>query len=137
MSLEAIGKLVSQHSSSSVEIQSQNDKSAREQAAVRTMFNWMMLGMIILGIGVAMIVVNKNFDIGKWFSLLSSFLVLGGAGVGAAGVLNAVRQAANITGSSNQKSLPTDSVPHELPSITERTTQLLASEETRTNKLIK
>lgn len=101
------------------------------------MFNWIMLGMIILGIGVAMIVVNKNFDIGKWFSLLSSFLVLGGAGVAAAGMLNAVRQAANITGSPNQKSLPADSVPPEPPSITEQTTHLLASEEARTNKLIK
>src|SRR6185369_14420 len=137
MSLETVGKLVVQHSSSSVEVQRRNDKAAREQAAVRTMFNWIMLGMIILGIGVAMIIVNKNFDIGKWFSLLSSFLILGGTGVATAGFLNAVRQAANITGPPNQKSLPTNPVPDELPSITERTTQLIAAEEPRTNKLIK
>ncbi len=103
-----------------------------EQAAVRTMFNWLMLGMIILGIGVAMIIVNKNFDIGKWFSLLSSFLILGGTGVATAGVLNAIRGATR----SNEKALHTNTVPNELPSITERTTQLIPAEEARTNKLI-
>jgi hypothetical protein len=137
MSLEAVGKLVVQHSSSSVEVQRRNDKVAMEQAAIRTMFNWLILGMIILGAGVAMIIVNKNFDIGKWFSLLASFFILGGTGVATAGVLNPLRQAANFTGSPNQKSLPTNPVPDELPSITERTTQLIKAEEARTNKLIK
>lgn len=136
MSLEAIGKLVAQHSTSPVEVQRRNDKVAREQAAVRIMFNWLILGLIILGIGLAMIVVNKEFEIGKWFSLLSSFLILGGTGVATAGVLNAVRRAASITGPSNQKTLHTNTVPNQLPSITERTTQLIPAEEARTNKLV-
>jgi len=93
------------------------------------MFNWIMLGMIILGAGAAMIVVNKNFDVGKWFSLLSSFLILGGTGVATAGVLNAIRRAPGISGPPEQKSLPTNPVPNELPSITERTTQLIPAEE--------
>src|SRR5215813_13498425 len=91
MSLDAVGKLVAQHSVSLVAAPRTNDKAAMEHAAVRTMFNWIMLGLIILGIGAAMIIVNKNFNIGKWFGLLSSFLILGGTGVAAAGVLNAVR----------------------------------------------
>lgn len=139
MSLETIGKLVARHSSSPVETQNKIDKAASEQAAVRTMFNWLTLGMIILGIGVAMIIVNKNFDIGKWFSLLSSLFVLGGTGVATAGMLNAVRGAASISGkrASNQKSLGNDSVmPEQPPSITERTTKLLPEEDARTNNLI-
>lgn len=139
MSLEAIGKLVAQHSASPVEVQNKLDKVAREQAAVRTMFNWIALGMIILGIGIVMIAVNKNFDIGKWFSLLSSLFILGGTGVATAGVLNAVRGASSISGkrTENQKSLNTGSVmPEQLPSITERTTQLLPAEDARINKLI-
>ena len=103
------------------------------------MFNWLTMGIIILGIGVVMIVVNKNFDIGKWFSLLSSLMMLGGIGVATAGVLNAVRGAASISEkrSPNQKSLDAGSGPGEaLPSITERTTQLLPPEDARTNELI-
>ncbi len=140
MSLETIGKLVAQHSSSPVEVQQKIDKFAIEQAMVRNMFTWLTLGSIILGIGVAMIVVNKSFEIGKWFSLLSSFLILGGAGVATAGVLNAVRGAASISGvrPPNQKSLGAGSDPGEqLPSVTERTTQLFPAEDARTNKLPK
>jgi hypothetical protein len=60
MSLEAIGKLVGKHSASPVEVQRRSDKVAIEQAAVPTMFNWPMFGMIILGIGVVMIIVNRT-----------------------------------------------------------------------------
>jgi len=138
MSLETIGKLVAQHSSSPVEVQQKIDKLATEQAMVRNMFTWLTLGMIILGIGVAMIIVNKNFEIGKWFSLLSSFFVLGGVGVSMAGLLNAMRTGSSISGTRpNQKSLGAGAVPgQQPPSITERTTRLLPAEDTHTNKLI-
>jgi len=139
MSLETIGKLVAQHSSSPIEAQKKIDKIASEQAAVRNMFNWLTLGMIILGIGVAMIIINKNFDIGRWLSLLSSFFILGGTGVATAGVLNAIRGATTISATRppHQKSLGADPAPGELlPSITERTTQLLPAQDPRTSKLI-
>ena len=137
MSLETIGKLVAQHSSSSIEAQKKIDKVAIEQAAVRRMLNWLTLGIIILGIGVAMIVINKSFDIGKWFTVLSSFLMLSGTGVATAGVLNAIRGASGISPMQNQKSLAAGSDPGEqLPSVTERTTQLFPAEDARTNKLI-
>jgi hypothetical protein len=102
------------------------------------MFNWLMFGMIILGIGVAMLVINKNFDIGRWFSLLSSFFILGGTGIATAGVLNAIRRGTSLVGMRlpNKKSLlPTNSIAAELPSITERTTQLIPAEDTRTNRV--
>jgi hypothetical protein len=138
MSLETVGKLVAQHSSSTVEVQNQLDKAALEQAMVRKMFTWLMWGMIILGIGVAMLVVNKNFDIGRWFNLLSSLFILGGTGVASAGVLNAIRRGVTIAGvrPPNQKSLPTSPLPVELPSVTERTTQLIGVDDASTNKMM-
>ena len=137
MNLETIGKLVAQHSSSSIQAQKKIDKVAIEQAAVRRMLNWLTLGIIILGIGVAMMVINKSFDIGKWLTVLSSFLMLSGTGVATAGVLNAIRGASGISPMQNQKSLGAASVQAErLPSITEGTTQLFPAEGTLTNKLI-
>ena len=139
MSLESVGKLVAQHSSSSLEKQRKIDKQELEQAIVRNMFNWLMWGMIVLGIGVAMLVVNKYFDIGRWFSLLSSALLLGGTGIVTASVLNAIRQGASIPGKRSvdqisatpqAKSLPTNPIPA-LPSITERTTQLIPADDAR------
>ena len=62
--------------------------------------------------------------------------MLGGTGVATAGVLNAARRATGITGPPNEKSLHPNTVPNELPSITERTTQLVPAEDARTNKLI-
>jgi hypothetical protein len=64
MSLEAVSKLVAEHSSSPVEIQKKADKVALEAAIVRSMFNWLMWGMIILGLGVFLLIVNKNIGIG-------------------------------------------------------------------------
>jgi len=137
MSLETVGKLVAEHSSTPAEAQNKIDKAAIEQALVRNMFTWLMFGMIILGIGVAMLVINKNFDIGRWFSLLSSFFILGGTGIATAGVLNAIRRGTSIVGMRlpNNKSLPSNSIAAELPSITERTTQLIPAEDTRTNRV--
>jgi len=137
MSLETVGKLVAEHSSAPAEAQNKIDKAAIEQALVRNMFTWLMFGMIILGIGVAMLVINKNFDIGRWFSLLSSFFILGGTGIATAGVLNAIRRGTSIVGMRlpNKKSLPTNSIAAELPSITERTTQLIPAEDAPTNRV--
>jgi hypothetical protein len=142
MSLETVGKLVAQHSPSLLEKQGKIDNVKLEQAIVRKMFSWLMWGMIVLGIGVAMLVVNKSFDIGRWFSLLSSALLLGGTGIATAGVLNAIRSGASISGkqSTDQipgtpevKSLPTNPAAA-LPSITERTTQLISADDARANK---
>jgi len=145
MSLETVGKLVAQYSSSPLEKQKKIDTTEPEQAMVRTMFNWLMLGMIVIGVGIAMLVVNKYFDLGKWFSLVSASLLLGGTTIATAGVLNAIRQGVRVSGrqpndqisrSLEPKLLRTNPIPASVPSITERTTQLIPADDARTNNTI-
>jgi hypothetical protein len=143
MNLESVGKLVAQHSATPAAMQTKTQRAELEQTIVRKMVNSIFWGMIILGIGVAMLVVNQTFDIGKWFSLLSVLFMFGGIGVATAGVLNSIRQGAGISGarSSTQlngavgtKSLPTTRIPEALPSVTEQTTQLIGGSESK-NKM--
>ena len=144
MSLESVGKLVAKHTSSPAAVQAKLDKAEAEKAMVRSMFNWMIWGMLLVGIGVVMFVVNKNFPIGDWFRLLSSLLAIGGMGLMVGGVLNAVRRGtlpsrrepAQLAGPVDTNELPSTRIPAELPSITERTTQLIAVEEAPTNKMM-
>src|ERR1041384_415559 len=81
MSLETVGQLVAKHTGSPAVAQAKLERAEAERAIVRSMFNWMIWGMLLVGIGVVVIVINKNFPIGNWFRLLSSLLVLGGMGV--------------------------------------------------------
>lgn len=144
MSLETVEKLVAQHTSSPAAVQKKLQKAEAEKAIVRSMFNWMIWGMLIMGIGVVMIVINKSFPIGNWFRLLSSLLVLGGMGVTCGGALSAIKRGAlstrppanQLSGPPDTKSLPTSPTPAELPSITERTTQLIGVEEAPTTKMM-
>jgi hypothetical protein len=91
--------------------------------------------MIIIGLGVLMLVVNRSFDLGRWFGLVNSVLLIGGIGVASFGVLNAIRKNASLhlgNGkkelplASPDKSLPTNPFPESLPSVTDGTTQLIA-----------
>ena len=144
MSLETVGKLVAKHTGSPAAVQAKLDKAAAEKAAVRSMFNWMIWGMLIVGIGVVMVVINKSFPIGDWFRLLGSLLGVAGMGVMTGGVLNAARRGTlpsrrerdQLSGSPDTNELPTHRPPAELPSVTERTTQLIAVEEAPTNKMM-
>lgn len=146
MNLETVGKLVAQHSSLPI-VPSQNkiEKAALEQALVKQMLSWIMWGMMVLGVGIVMLAANKYFDLGKWFGFVSGCLLLGGTGIATFGLLNALRQGANLTGMrsplqvpepTDVKSLPTSAVPASLPSVTERTTQLIPREETSADALI-
>jgi hypothetical protein len=144
MSLETVGKLVAKHTGSPANVQAKLDKAEAEKTIVRSMFNWMIWGILIVGIGLLMIVIDKSFAIGKWFSVLSSLLMLGGMGVATGGVLNAIRRGTlptrrepiQIAGPPDTNELPISSIPAELPSVTERTTQLIAVEEAPTNKMM-
>ena len=144
MSLETVGKLVAKHTGTPAIAQAKLDRADAEKAIVRSMFNWMIWGMLLVLIGVIMIVVNKNFPIGNWFRLLSSLLVLGGMGLATGGVLNAVRRGTlpsrrepdQLDGPPDTNELPTNQIPAELPSVTERTTQLIAVEDAPTNKMM-
>lgn len=144
MSLETVGKLVAKHTGTPATAQARLDRAEAERAIVRSMFNWMIWGMLFVGIGVVMVIINKSFPIGDWFRLMGSLLVIGGMGLTVGGVLNAVkrgtlpssREPEQLTGTPNTNELPTTSVPAELPSVTERTTQLIAVEEAPTNKMM-
>jgi hypothetical protein len=144
MSLETVSKLVVRHTSSPAAVQTKLQRAEAEKEIVRSMFTWMIWGMLFVGIGVVMVVINKNFPIGNWFRLLSSLLVLGGMGVAVGGVLNAIRRGTlparvepNQLGEPRDTdSLPTNPIPAALPSVTERTTQLIAVDEAPTNKMM-
>jgi hypothetical protein len=139
MNLETVGKLVTQHSSESLILTEEKiDKAKAERVLLQFMVRWMMWGMLLLGIGVLMLVTNKYFDLGRWFGLAASTFLLGGVGFATYGVLAAMRDGAaisgrhsrrNITGTIDRKSLPTNPIPASLPSITERTTQLISAED--------
>ena len=132
MALEAIGKLVAQHSSAVTPSQTKLDKVRAEQQIVQYMFKWLSIGMIIIGIGVLMLVLNKTFDFGTIFKLVSSFVLIGGTGCASFGVLSAIRKGTTLTIANStaqlrqagERSLPTG-FPAALPSVTERTTQLI------------
>lgn len=106
------------------------------------MFKWITWGMIVLGIGIVILVLGKfliaanRIDpfVAVWFRMISTFIMLGGTGMAAFGVLNAMRRGASLsTGRRpselaepvNTKELPTNPIPAPLPSVTERTTQLI------------
>jgi len=144
MSLETVSKLVVRHTSSPAAVQTKLQRAETEREIVRSMFTWMIWGMLLVGIGVVLIVINKNFPIGNWFRLLSSLLVLGGMGISVGGVLNAIRRGTlparvesnQLAEPRDTDSLPTNPIPAALPSITERTTQLIAVDEAPTNKMM-
>jgi hypothetical protein len=143
MNLEAVDKLVASHSALPTEVQKKIARADAEKIVVRQMFNWITWGMIVFGIGLLLLLINKSFDMGAWIKLISSCLMLGGAGIGAAAVLNSIRKGTQLSGgretrefreSVETKNLPTtNTFPDALPSITERTTQLISSEDSRKN----
>jgi len=139
MGLETVGKLVAEHTSMPLP-QRRSNKAELEQQVLRKMFNWMLWGVIIMGLGILMLMVNKSFNIGEALRFASSLTILGGLGVATGGVINAVRQVVGTSGnkpvdqisaSADTKSLPTHPIPASLPSVTERTTNLLPIDEPR------
>jgi len=147
MGLQEIGKLVAQHSATPLEIREKNNKAEAEQLILRRMFNLITLGMIIIGIGVVLLVLNKSglFYLPFWFSAVTSCFLVGGVGVTFAGVLNGIREGASLPVSasraqiaepSDQESLPTKPVRNELPSVTERTTQLIPQKDSHADASI-
>lgn len=141
MGLETVGKLVSQHTSTSLS-ERKVRKAELEQRILRQMYSWMVWGMIILGIGIVMIVADKSFAFGSWFKFLATMMSLAGIGVATAGVFSALKQGVGISGKKpldqisgvDTKSLPTRQMPGSLPSVTEHTTQLLPTDDRTKDK---
>ena len=88
-----------------------------------------------------MVIINKNFDIGKWFATLSSLIAIAGMGVAVAGVFKAIKQGAaprpsQLANTTEAKVIDTNPIPPALPSVTEQTTQLIGVNEAPTNKMM-
>jgi len=134
--LEPVSQLVAASPDAETKLQ----KLESDRAILRRMYRWMMWGCLILLIGVVMLVSGKAFDLPKFLGPLSSFLLVGGAAAASYGVLAALRdglasskelprpgETRNELSRSQTTELAGDSIPISLPSVTERTTQLIGT----------
>ena len=134
--LEPVSQLVTASPNAETKLQ----KLESDRAILRRMYRWMMWGCLILLIGVVMLVSGKAFDLPKFLGPLSSFLLIGGAAAAGYGVLAALRdglasskellrpgKTRNELSRSQTTELTGDSIPVSLPSVTERTTQLIGT----------
>jgi hypothetical protein len=119
------------------------DKIERDKLLNQSMVRWMMWGMLAILIGAVFTIVGKQFAMDRIVTLIGSFFILSGVSIATYGVLNAIRVGAS--GSANtklraaRKSLDLDKdqttkqlegrVPVSVPSVTERTTQLIPAED--------
>ena len=113
------------------------DRARREALIVRQMFRWLAWGIIVLGLGVLMLVIDKSFDVGKAFKFVCTLVMLAGIGIATYGVISAMMKggAATLEATEPQQDelrAPTtreleggDAVPISIPSVTERTTELI------------
>lgn len=142
MSLTTVSKLVAAHSGSSAgNLQKiKRDQSEQEQAILGRMFTWMSWGLLILSVGIVMLVINKSYDVGKWFGLVAGLFLLSGCGTASHAVMKAIRDGANWRKSPTPKTLdttetsrflPEERNPVSLPTVTERTTQLISPPDVR------
>jgi hypothetical protein len=135
MNLESVSQLVAQHSSQSISTaQNKIVKAEQERAILKRMVQRMMWGMLLIGIGIILIVTNKSFAI-RYIGLVSTLFLLGGTGLGIYGVLAALRDGIaisvgrlppGISEATDVKLLPTQRDALRVPSVTERTTHLIA-----------
>jgi hypothetical protein len=117
------------------------ERAEREKLALRRMVSWMGRGMLILLMGVVLMVINKQFHLHQLVGLLSTFIILAGVSVAMYGLMDAMRggrdrskskaieNADPDTPANNLKADTTreleERMPIPLPSVTERTTQLI------------
>ena len=111
------------------------DRARREALIVRQMFRWLAWGIIVLGLGVLMLVIDKSFDVGKAFKFVCTLVMLAGMGIATYGVISAMMKGGAATlkaTESKQDELraPTTRelegrAPISIPSVTERTTELI------------
>ena len=111
------------------------DRAEREALIVRQMLRWITWGVIVLGVGVLMLVIDKSFDVGKAFKFVCTLVMLAGIGIATYGVISTMMKGGDATlkpGEPRQDELraPTTrelegGAPISIPSITERTTELI------------
>lgn len=138
--LEPISKLVVQRSPSE---DIQPDKQEQEKALVRRMFRSMGWGLLIVLIGVILLVMARAPAPGlleNVLGVLSLIFLLGGTAVAGYSIFDAVRSStkpalprprvskAEISQAETTNELLEERIPVPVPSVTERTTQLIATE---------
>lgn len=140
--LEPVSKLIVNNPAAG---QLKLEKAEREKLALRRMVSWMMWGMLILLIGVVVIVINKTFNLDPLIKLVGTFITLGGVSVTMYGLLDTMRggtgrpkSGAIDMGShtiNSEETVKADTtrelggrLPVPLPSVTERTTQLIGNQ---------
>jgi len=134
--LEPVSKLILRGTGD--EADSKLDKTERDKLIVRRMVSWMMWGILIMMIGFAFVVVDKQFKVDQLVGLVGALLVLGGVSVTTYGVLDALRgglktrkpKAIPAAPQNEAEPAPTTKelegrTPIPLASVTERTTQLI------------
>jgi len=138
--LEQISKLVVAGAGSDAE----SGRMENDRAILRRMYRWMMWGCLILLVGLLMLVTGKAFDVPKFLSPLASFLMIGGTAAATYGVLAALRDGvvsskklhrktnghSQLAGSQTAE-LSDNAIAISVPSVTERTTQLIGEENTK------
>lgn len=133
--LTPISQLLVQHADSD---ESELNKSEQEKLIVRRMFKVMGFGLLIVLLGVVLLTAKKGFELDKIVQLMASLFLLGGTAVTGYSIFAAVRQGTAPEGkkSANRKSaqaaeahvtkeLAEGKIPVPVPSVTERTTQLI------------
>ena len=118
------------------------DRRRREQVLVRRMFRWISAGMIVMLFGVLMLLIGRTFDIGKIFGLASTIVILTGVAIACGGLFSTMMRGAAVPAlkespdirlddleqAPTTRRLEGDRMPVPLPSVTERTTQLIDKE---------
>jgi hypothetical protein len=138
MDLETVSKLVAAHSSPE---KLKLEKSLTEKAIRLRMYQSFKWGMICFILGMALLAATKTIGLDKMFNLGPLFLLFLGMGIMLFGALSPMRHAlqskkvldpgrtAELHEAGATKELPSARVPVPVASITERTTQLIATED--------
>ena len=142
MDLETVSKLVAAHSSPET---LKLEKSLTEKANRQRMYQSFKYGMICFIVGMAALATTKTLSLEKVFNLGPLLLLFVGMGVMFYGVLAPMRERASSArklpglGATSQlpetettKELPAARVPVPVASVTERTTQLIATKKVGT-----
>jgi hypothetical protein len=141
MDLEAVSKLVAEHSSPEGLKQ---EKSLAKKDIQRRMYQSFKWGIICFILGMATLATTKTLGLDKIFNLGPLFLVFLGMGIMLFGALSPMQnhasrsrevpdpgRTAELNETEATKELPPARVPVPVVSITERTTQLIATEDMR------